>query len=134
VPRESSFLGNVRSEVDPATALKSIAAHVPVIVKDALAGEHGEYEMVLTNPPFGKKSSVTIVNEARDEEKQSLVVHRDDFWTSTSNKQLNFLQHVFTILKQHGRAAIVVPTTSSSKAALRRKSGVKSKLLTFHSR
>src|SRR5437763_16335346 len=67
------------------------------------------YEMVLTNPPFGKKSSVTIVNEAGDEEKQSLVVHRDDFWASTSNKQLNFLQHVFTTLKQHGRAAIVVP-------------------------
>src|SRR5256885_15182146 len=65
--------------------------------------------MVLTNPPFGKKSSVTIVNEAGDEEKQSLIVHRDDFWASTSNKQLNFLQHVFTILKQHGRAAIVVP-------------------------
>ena len=82
---------------------------VPVQVKDALAGKHGEYEMVLTNPPFGKKSSVTIVNEVGDEEKQSLVVHRDDFWASTSNKQLNFLQHVFTILKQHGRAAIVVP-------------------------
>jgi len=87
----------------------SDATHVPVLVKDALAGKHGEYEMVLTNPPFGKKSSVTIVNEAGDEEKQSLVVHRDDFWASTSNKQLNFLQHVFTILKQHGRAAIVVP-------------------------
>jgi type I restriction enzyme M protein len=87
----------------------SDAMHVPVMVKDALAGKHGEYEMVLTNPPFGKKSSVTIVNEAGDEEKQSLVVHRDDFWASTSNKQLNFLQHVFTILKQHGRAAIVVP-------------------------
>ena len=85
----------------------SDATHVPVMVKDALAGKHGEYEMVLTNPPFGKKSSVTIVNEAGDEEKQSLVVHRDDFWASTSNKQLNFLQHVFTILKQHGRAAIV---------------------------
>src|SRR5213595_3362810 len=87
----------------------SDATHVPVMVKDSLAGKHGEYEMVLTNPPFGKKSSVTIVNEAGDEEKQSLVVHRDDFWASTSNKQLNFLQHVFTILKQHGRAAIVVP-------------------------
>jgi type I restriction enzyme M protein len=87
----------------------SDATHVPVMVKDALAGKHGEYEMVLTNPPFGKKSSVTILNEAGDEEKQSLVVHRDDFWASTSNKQLNFLQHVFTILKQHGRAAIVVP-------------------------
>jgi type I restriction enzyme M protein len=84
-------------------------APVPVLVKDALGAKHGEYDLVMTNPPFGKKSSVTIVNEAGGEEKQSLVVHRDDFWASTSNKQLNFLQHVFTILKQHGRAAIVVP-------------------------
>jgi type I restriction enzyme M protein len=53
-------------------------------VKDALAGKHGEYEIVLTNPPFGKESSVTIVNEAGDEEKQSLVVQRDDFWASMS--------------------------------------------------
>src|SRR5215471_15765112 len=80
-----------------------------MMCKDGLVGKHGKDEMVLTNPPFGKKSSVTIVNEAGDEEKQSLVVHRDNFWASTSNKQLNFLQHVFTILKQHGRAAIVVP-------------------------
>jgi type I restriction-modification system DNA methylase subunit len=78
--------------------------------KIGLAGSGPDaVEIVLTNPPFGKKSSVTIVNEAGDEEKQSLVVHRDDFWASTSNKQLNFLQHVFIILKQHGRAAIVVP-------------------------
>jgi type I restriction enzyme M protein len=84
-------------------------AYVPILVKDALGAKHGEYEMVLTNPPFGKKSSVTIVNEAGDEEKQTLIVYRDDFWATTSNKQLNFLQHVFTILKQHGRAAIVVP-------------------------
>src|SRR5438045_7950442 len=80
---------------------------MPVQVRDALAGKHGEYEMVLTNPPFGKKSSVTIVNEAGEEDRQSLVVHRDDFWASTSNKQLNFLQHVFTILKQHGRPTIL---------------------------
>ena len=71
--------------------------------------KHGEYEMVLTNPPFGKKSSVTIVNEAGEQQKESLIINRDDFWATTSNKQLNFLQHVFTILKQHGRAAIVVP-------------------------
>jgi type I restriction enzyme M protein len=82
---------------------------VPVLVKDALGGKHGEYEMVLTNPPFGKKSSVTIVNEAGEQEKESLIINRDDFWATTSNKQLNFLQHVFTILKQHGRSAIVVP-------------------------
>jgi type I restriction enzyme M protein len=87
----------------------SDAAHVPVLVKDALSGKHGEYELVLTNPPFGKKSSVTIVNEAGETSKESLIINRDDFWATTSNKQLNFLQHVFTILKQHGRAAVVVP-------------------------
>jgi type I restriction enzyme M protein len=65
--------------------------------------------MVLANPPFGKKSSVTIVNDAGDQQKESLVINRDDFWASTSNKQLNFLQHIFTILKQHGRAAVVLP-------------------------
>ncbi len=37
------------------------------------------------------------------------MINRDDFWASTSNKQLNFLQHIFTILKQHGRAAVVLP-------------------------
>jgi type I restriction enzyme M protein len=82
---------------------------LPVVTKDALAGKHGEYELVLANPPFGKKSSVTIVNEAGESSKESLVINRDDFWASTSNKQLNFLQHIFTILKQHGRAAVVLP-------------------------
>jgi type I restriction enzyme M protein len=84
-------------------------AELPVVTKDALAGKHGEYEMVLANPPFGKKSSVTIVNEAGEQSKESLIINRDDFWASTSNKQLNFLQHIFTILKQHGRAAVVLP-------------------------
>ena len=83
--------------------------NLPVVTKDALAGKHGEYEIVLANPPFGKKSSVTIVNEAGDTSKESLIINRDDFWASTSNKQLNFLQHIFTILKQHGRAAVVLP-------------------------
>ena len=82
---------------------------LPVVTKDALAGKHGEYKIVLANPPFGKKSSVTIVNEAGESSKESLVINRDDFWATTSNKQLNFLQHIFTILKQHGRAAVVLP-------------------------
>ena len=88
----------------------SVSLDVPVEVRDALGSQGGKnYDMVMTNPPFGKKSSVTIVNEEGRAEKESLTIHRDDFWASTSNKQLNFLQHVFTILKQHGRAAIVVP-------------------------
>jgi len=37
------------------------------------------------------------------------VIERDDFWASTSNKQLNFVQHIKTLLKQHGRAAVVLP-------------------------
>jgi type I restriction enzyme M protein len=82
---------------------------MPVVTKDALTGKHGEYEIVLANPPFGKKSSVTIINEEGESSKESLVINRDDFWASTSNKQLNFLQHIFTILKQHGRAAVVLP-------------------------
>ena len=67
------------------------------------------YEIVMTNPPFGKKSSVTVINEEGEQSKESLVVVREDFWASTSNKQLNFLQHVKSLLKIHGRAAIVVP-------------------------
>ena len=82
---------------------------LPVATKDALAGKHGEYDIVLANPPFGKKSSVTIVNDAGETSKESLIINRDDFWATTSNKQLNFLQHIFTILKQHGRAAVVLP-------------------------
>jgi len=86
------------------------ADEVPIEVRDSLSMHGGEfYDIVLTNPPFGRKSSVTIVNGEGKAEKQSLVVTRDDFWASTSNKQLNFLQHVYTLLVQHGRAAIVVP-------------------------
>jgi type I restriction enzyme M protein len=82
---------------------------LPVQTRDGLAGKHGEYNVVLTNPPFGRKSSVTIIAEDGESAKESLVITRDDFWATTSNKQLNFVQHVFTILKQHGRAAVVVP-------------------------
>jgi type I restriction enzyme M protein len=64
---------------------------------------------VLTNPPFGKKSSITVFNEEGDNAKESQDYVRDDFWATTSNKQLNFLQHVKTLLQIHGRAAVVVP-------------------------
>ena len=78
--------------------------------RDSLAAHGGVFfNMVLTNPPFGKKSSITIVNGQGKAEKESLIIHRDDFWATTSNKQLNFLQHVYSILEQHGRAAVVVP-------------------------
>ena len=50
-----------------------------------------------------------MVNAEGDEDRQSLVYNRADFWTTTSNKQLNSLQHVKSLLKIHGQAAIVVP-------------------------
>ena len=82
----------------------------PIHVVDSLRSSAGEYfDIVLTNPPFGRKSSVTYINEKGREEREVSVVVRDDFWASTSNKQLNFLQHVYTLLKINGRAAVVVP-------------------------
>jgi type I restriction enzyme M protein len=67
------------------------------------------YTMVLTNPPFGKKQSLLFVNEEGETEKEDQVVLREDFWTSTSNKQVNFVQHIFSLLRTNGRAAVVVP-------------------------
>ncbi len=77
---------------------------------DSLAApRHREYSMVLTNPPFGKKKSLLFVNEEGETEREDQVVVREDFWTSSSNKQLNFVQHIYTLLKIDGRAAMVVP-------------------------
>ena len=77
---------------------------------DSLASDSGErFSVVLTNPPFGKKSSIAVVNESGDLEKEDNVYERQDFWTATKNKQLNFVQHVRTLLKINGRCAIVVP-------------------------
>ena len=79
-------------------------------VDDSLRTHPGvHFDMVLTNPPFGRKSSLTIVNSEGRSEKESLVVERPDFWATSNNKQLNFLQHVRTLLKNHGRTAVVVP-------------------------
>ena len=83
----------------------------PIDVGDALVSEPSEhYDMVLTNPPFGKKSSVTVTNGDGETSKEALTYSRNDFWaSSTSNKQLNFVQHVWSLLKIHGSAAVVVP-------------------------
>lgn len=68
-----------------------------------------QYSMVLTNPPFGKKQSLKTVNEEGEVDSEDEVVVRQDFWVSTANKQLNFVQHIFNLLKVGGRAAVVVP-------------------------
>jgi type I restriction enzyme M protein len=82
----------------------------PIDVGDSLVSDIGDrYDMVLTNPPFGKKSSITIVNSEGKADREAIVYERQDFWATTANKQLNFLQHVKTLLKINGRGAIVVP-------------------------
>ena len=82
----------------------------PIEVGDSLISDPGDrFDMVLTNPPFGKKSSITIVNGEGKADRESLTYERQDFWATTSNKQLNFLQHVKTLLKINGKSAIVVP-------------------------
>ncbi|MBL8515935.1 MAG: SAM-dependent DNA methyltransferase [Betaproteobacteria bacterium] len=83
---------------------------VPVRVADALSADPGErYDIVLANPPFGKKSSTMIVGEDGRTSTEKDIIERDDFWATTSNKQLNFVQHIKTLLKQNGRAAVVLP-------------------------
>jgi type I restriction enzyme M protein len=77
---------------------------------DSLASDPGErFSMVLTNPPFGKKSSISVVTEEGELEKDDSAYERQDFWVTTKNKQLNFVQHIKTLLKINGRAAVVLP-------------------------
>lgn len=67
------------------------------------------YDYILANPPFGKKSSMTFTNEEGEQEKEELTYNRQDFWVTTSNKQLNFVQHIRSMLKTTGEAAVVLP-------------------------
>ena len=83
---------------------------VPVIrVGDSLEAKPEPVDMVLTNPPFGKKSSYTIIGADGKTVTEKMSYQRDEFWATTSNKQLNFVQHIYSMLKVGGRAAVVVP-------------------------
>ena len=87
-----------------------IYGKVPVTKGDSLLTDPGyRVDYVLTNPPFGTKSSLTFTNEEGEQEEEDLVYNRQDFWTTSSNKQLNFIQHINTIMKADGKAAVVVP-------------------------
>lgn len=82
----------------------------PIRRNDSLLSDPGErFDYVLTNPPFGKKSSYSFTNEQGEQEEEEGTYNRQDFWAITSNKQLNFVQHIHTILKTNGTAAVVVP-------------------------
>ena len=67
------------------------------------------YDVVLTNPPFGRKQGYKIVGDDGEIESKREEYNRPDFIKTTSNKQLNFLQHIMSILKENGRAAVVLP-------------------------
>lgn len=83
--------------------------HPVISISDSLESKADPVDMVLTNPPFGKKSSFVIIGADGKNQTDKISYERDDFWTTTSNKQLNFVQHVYSMLKDDGRAAVVVP-------------------------
>ena len=119
--RENALTGN--DIVDSVTRLCAMNLYLhgigsaegecPVSSQDALAKAVGDgdlVDMVLANPPFGKKSSITIISEKTGRaEAAKLTYEREDFWATTSNKQLNFVQHIANMLKIDGKAAVVVP-------------------------
>ena len=77
---------------------------------------------MLTNPPFGKKSSISLVNEDAELETDDSTFERTGFWVTTKNKQLNFLQHVKTMLKINGRCAVVFCRSSLPRRTFERSS------------
>lgn len=82
----------------------------PVGQGDALANKGDEeFKLVLTNPPFGKKSSYKVVGEDGQISTEKENYERDDFRFTTSNKQLNFMQHILSTLAVNGRAGVVLP-------------------------
>lgn len=87
-----------------------IDGDVLISPNDALVAASAQtFDYVLANPPFGKKSSMSFTNDAGEEETDELTYNRQDFWATTSNKQLNFVQHIRSMLKTTGRSAVVVP-------------------------
>ena len=79
-------------------------------VRDSLVSDPGHrWSVVLSNPPFGRKSSLTMVGADGREVREDREIERQDFVATTSNKQLNFVQHIMTILDSNGRAAVVLP-------------------------
>ncbi|AXJ95107.1 MULTISPECIES: class I SAM-dependent DNA methyltransferase [unclassified Sphingomonas] len=80
----------------------------PVRHADALtADDGGRYDVILSNPPFGKRQSFKFVNAEGAIETEQQTYVREDFTVTTGNKQLNFLQHIMTITKS--AAAVVLP-------------------------
>ena len=101
----------------------------PVSQADALRDDDGKrYNVVLTNPPFGKKSSYKVVGEDGSVVTERENYEREDFKFTTSNKQFNFLQHIMTILETNGRAGVVLPDNVLFEAG-RAGEGIRKRLL-----
>jgi type I restriction enzyme M protein len=101
----------------------------PVYQADSLAKDLGvRFQVVLTNPPFGKKSSYRVVGEDGEVSTERENYERDDFKFTTSNKQFNFLQHIMTILDTDGRAGVVLPDNVLFEAG-RAGEGIRKRLL-----
>lgn len=99
--KSSTYFGTEIDQKPRRLALMNLYLHnvePHIAIGDSLyeAPSDQRYDVILTNPPFGTKGA----NQVPD---------REDFVVSTSNKQLNFLQHILTVLKPGGRAAVVVP-------------------------
>jgi type I restriction enzyme M protein len=107
----------------------------PIKSGDALASDPGDrYNVILTNPPFGKKSSYRVIGEAGAVETEQESYERGDFKFTTSNKQLNFMQHILTIMESGGRAGVVLPDNVLFEAGSAGE-GIRRRLLTqfdFH--
>ncbi|BCJ61233.1 type I restriction-modification system subunit M [Micromonospora endophytica] len=67
------------------------------------------YTLVLANPPFGRSSTIRSVTETGKASREEREIERTDFWAATANKQLNFVQHIASLLEIDGRAAVVLP-------------------------
>ncbi len=81
-----------------------------IAVKDALGKEPDRrVSLVLANPPFGRSSSIRVVGEDGRSSREEREIERGDFWATTANKQLNFVQHIASLLEIDGRAAVVLP-------------------------
>lgn len=80
-----------------------------ILVIDSLKSSLAQkVQIVLANPPFGKSSSDVPTTDSKQSEKEGYFL-REDFWVTTSNKQLAFLQHIVSMLNENGRAAVVLP-------------------------
>ena len=114
--REQTFSGN--DIVDEVVRLCAMNLYLhgigngesPIRSTDALAADPGErFDVILTNPPFGKKSSYKVIGEDGEVDTEREDYEREDFKFTTGNKQLNFMQHIMTVMSSDGRAGVVLP-------------------------